>query len=96
MPEVISPDGDQSTCSREAARSLTGKGWTVIGDGPAPRPTGSSAGEDPDEPKVQDPAAPRGNASRDTWAAYAEQIGLQVADEDSREDIKSAVAELEK
>lgn len=66
------------------------------GDGPYVPPIHDPDGpDDPDEPKVQDPAAPRGNASRDTWATYAEQIGLQVADEDSREDIKAAVAALE-
>lgn len=31
--EVISPDGEQSTCSREAAERLQGKGWTIVSPG---------------------------------------------------------------
>ncbi|WP_210492301.1 hypothetical protein [Patulibacter sp. SYSU D01012] len=66
------------------------------GDGPGVPPKDDPQGPDNhDEPKVADPAAPRGNASRDAWVAYAEQVGLQVADDDSREDIKAAVAALE-
>jgi hypothetical protein len=66
------------------------------GNSPGVPPIHDPNGPDaPVEPQVKDPAAPRGNASRADWAAYAEQIGLQVIDDDSREDIRAAVAQLE-
>lgn len=33
---------------------------------------------------------PKGNASRETWAAYAETVGVEVADDDTRDDIREA------
>ncbi len=42
-----------------------------------------------DEPSVLE--APAGNASRDKWAAYAEQEGVEVEDDMTRDDIKAAV-----
>lgn len=36
--------------------------------------------------------APRGNASRDEWAAYADQLDVQYEPDAKRDDIKAAVA----
>lgn len=36
--------------------------------------------------------APKGNASRDAWAEYADSLGVEYEDEASRDDIKAAVA----
>lgn len=42
-----------------------------------------------DEPTTLE--APAGNASREKWAAYAEQEGVEVEDDMTRDDIKAAV-----
>lgn len=50
-------------------------------------------GED-DEPGEETPAAlerPAGNASREDWAAYAEQEGVELEPDMKRDDIKAAV-----
>lgn len=39
-----------------------------------------------------DDGAPRGNASRDEWAAYAATLGVEVAEDAKRDDIKAAIA----
>ena len=38
-----------------------------------------------------DPAEPRGNATRDAWAEYADSLGVEYAEDDKREDIKAAI-----
>jgi hypothetical protein len=38
-----------------------------------------------------DSGAPKGNASRDEWAAYADSLGVEYDEGAGREDIKSAV-----
>lgn len=45
--------------------------------------------DDSDEPEVLD--RPAGNASREKWAAYAAQEGVEVDAEMQRDDIKAAV-----
>lgn len=50
-------------------------------------------GED-DEPAVSTPAVlerPAGNASREDWAAYATQEGVELEPDMKRDDIKAAV-----
>lgn len=42
-------------------------------------------------PAVEDDGTPRGNASRDEWAAYAESLGIDVPDEAKRDEIKDLV-----
>ena len=34
---------------------------------------------------------PKGNASRDEWAAYADSLGVEYAEDAKRDDIKAAV-----
>lgn len=36
--------------------------------------------------------SPKGNASREAWAEYADTLGVEYADDASRDDIKAAVA----
>lgn len=43
-----------------------------------------------DEVRVELPE-PKGNASRDEWAAYAAQVGVEVSDDASRNEIRDAV-----
>lgn len=40
-------------------------------------------------------AAPRGNASREEWAAYAAFRGVAVSDDAKRDEIKAAIAAVE-
>lgn len=55
----------------------------------------------PEPPPVEQTAAPvadekpRGNASREAWADYAESLGIHVGDDLSRDDIKNLVNEEE-
>lgn len=35
---------------------------------------------------------PKGNASREVWAAYADSLGVEYAEDAKRDDIKAAVA----
>ena len=58
-------------------------------------------GPDPEETTAeetgpgQDEARPAGNASRDVWADYARSLGLEISEDDKREDIKDRVEQLE-
>lgn len=54
-------------------------GWTQLEDGQYEARSGD--GDD----------APRGNASRDEWAAYADSKGVQYDEDAKREDIKAAI-----
>lgn len=108
--ELQDPDGKTVYASKAGAAVLRDEhGYTdappSAPSDPAPAPEGPSdppADDQPadppadGEPEVKDPAAPRGNASRADWAAYAEQLGLPVGEDDSREDIKAALADLER
>lgn len=47
----------------------------------------------PDDDTPQVPTEPKGNGSRDDWAAWAKHLGVEHADDASRDDIKTAVAE---
>lgn len=38
-----------------------------------------------------DDGRPKGNASRDEWAAYADSLGVEYAEDAKREEIKAAV-----
>jgi len=40
-----------------------------------------------------EPVEPKGNASREEWAAWATQIGVEYPDDAKRDDIKALVAE---
>ena len=42
--------------------------------------------------EVTEPGVPRGNASREEWAAYADSLGIEVSKSAKRDDIKNAVA----
>lgn len=42
-------------------------------------------------PDSGDSGAPKGNASRDEWAAYADSLGVEYDEGAGREDIKAAV-----
>jgi hypothetical protein len=54
-------------------------GWTELEDGQYE--AGSDAAD----------GAPKGNASRDEWASYADSQGVTYDDDAKREDIKAAV-----
>lgn len=54
-------------------------GWSALEDGQVEATSGGSDG------------APRGNASRDEWAAYADSKGVAYDDDAKREDIKAAI-----
>lgn len=47
------------------------------------------------EPAGLDEDRPRGNASRDEWAAYAQSLGIEVPEDAGREEIKALVDDLD-
>lgn len=42
-------------------------------------------------PKAEEVEEPAGNASRESWAAWADHLGVQYGDDDGRDAIKAAV-----
>lgn len=48
------------------------------------------------EPKSAEGGVPKGNASREAWAAHAESLGVEFAPEATREEIKAAVEAAQK
>lgn len=53
-------------------------GWTQLADGE-------------NEPPAAGDGAPKGNASRQEWADYADSKGVQYDEDAKREDIKAAI-----
>ena len=49
---------------------------------------------DPETTQADD-GIPRGNASREVWAAYADSLGVEYAPESKRAEIKAAIAAAE-
>lgn len=75
-----------------------GAWWSDHGQKPAKKqakePAPPKNPDPPKEPKAPEPPARSGPGSGvDAWRAYAEQIGLEVADDASRDDIIAAVDE---
>ena len=60
------------------ANALLTLGWTMHGDQPSPVPVVAEEINQP-EPVPADPERPRNGASRKTWAAYAESLGVDPA-----------------
>jgi hypothetical protein len=67
-------------------------------------PAGVEVGDHVLEPGTGEPEAavvvpageaPAGNATRDAWAAYAQSLGIEVLEDDKREDIKDRVEQRE-
>lgn len=65
------------------ARRLAGLGVVVEG------PVGGLVG-------VERRDRPRGNASREAWADYAQSVGVEVGDDWTRNQIRDAVGEVER
>lgn len=62
--------------SDEKADRFT-SGWTALADGEYEAPS--------------EGGAPKGNASRDEWAAYADSLGVTYGEDAKRDDIKAAI-----
>ena len=58
-----------------------------VWEGDAP----NQGGDDPDGVGHGDPNRPRGNASRDDWAAYAASRGIEFDENASRDELRAAV-----
>jgi len=71
----------------------------VVVEAPVAPPTGddensgrgAGAGEDGPESPTSDPDRPRGNASREEWATYATQQGVEVTGTMGQREIRAAV-----
>lgn len=74
----------------------------VVPDGYAVGDHVLAQGPDPEETTAEETTAeetaagqvenrPAGNASRDVWADYARSLGLEISEDDKREDIKDLV-----
>jgi hypothetical protein len=61
-------------------------GWTSLADGEYEAPVTENG----------DGGAPKGNASRDEWASYADSLGVEYDEDAKREDIKAAVDAAQK
>ena len=77
--EAVAPSGVVMVVTRDID---TGEQTVVPKDGVAPAGDGAS-------PEGE----PKGNASRDEWAAWAEHLGIDVPEDAKRSDIKALVAE---
>lgn len=77
----------------DVTASTLGAGWVSLGDAPAIEasnvPEPHVAASDPAEVE-----APAGNASREKWAAYAAHLGIEVADDATRNEIRDNVEQL--
>lgn len=81
MAELRSPfDGGVIDVPDSLVDRYTAAGW-VSGKKPA-----KDAGD----------GAPKGNASREVWAEYADTLGVEYEADASRDDIRAAVAAVEK
>jgi len=65
-----------SVADEKAGRFTSG--WTALADGEF-------------EPAASDGGAPKGNASRQEWADYADSLGVEYSEDAKREDIKAAI-----
>ena len=67
-------------------------------DAPAVTPDADGVTEEPvnvaPEPYSEAPPEPRGNASRQEWAAYAYSLGVEVSDDMSRNKIRDAAQDV--
>ncbi|WP_163185972.1 hypothetical protein [Cellulosimicrobium sp. SL-1] len=86
---VVVPD-DTPSGRRSGPRSGTKAGQGATGKGKAPEP--ASTPQKPADAPEGGVAEPKGNASRDEWAAYAAHLGLEVPDDAGRDAIKDLVA----
>jgi hypothetical protein len=82
---VVVPDAAPSG-RRSGARSSTKAGQGVKTKESGPTGEGDGA-------KTPEGAEPKGNASRDEWAAYAEHLGVTVSNDAGREAIKDLIQE---
>lgn len=75
--------------------TASGKPTTVAADSEGGTDDANRAtNPDGDTPQTPtEPTEPKGNGSRDDWAAWAKHLGVEHAEDASRDDIKTAVAE---
>lgn len=86
----------EGTAQRELFDQQLARGDLVPVDGepvasPEPVDEVTADEEQPEVEETSDPERPKGNAGRPAWAAYAESIGLEIVDGQSRDDIRAAV-----
>lgn len=66
----------------DATATRLGSDWQPVDAPPAPVTADADA----------EPAPPKGNASRASWAAYADAVGVEYGEDATRNEIKAAVA----
>jgi hypothetical protein len=86
---VVVPD-DVPSGRRSGSRGGTRAGQGSAGKGKAPEP--ANAPQKPADEPEGGVIEPKGNASREEWAAYAAHLGVQVPDDSGRDAIKELVA----
>ncbi|WGH20815.1 hypothetical protein QLT00_gp32 [Gordonia phage Commandaria] len=81
-------------------RDQTPKDYALTGESVGKEPAATEEGktqlvptEDDEADEDEGPAVPKGNASREAWALFADEAGVPVTDKMSRDDIKAACAE---
>lgn len=91
----VAPDGDAPAPTIEAPDEPHNDEYQAAAvtepDAATPNPTGTS---EQDEPALDLPAEPRGNASRQEWAEYAVSLGVEVTDGMSRNRIRDAAQDV--
>jgi hypothetical protein len=100
---LTSPDGEAVYASPDGAAALVEQcGYRWPDEIPAPvepEPTGDGPDRDtttaPGPPAGGSDDRPKGNASRSDWADYAMTRGLDVAADQTRDDIRAAVEALD-
>lgn len=86
---VVVPD-DTPSGRRSGPRSGSKAGQGATGKGKAPEP--ATTPQKPADGPESGVSEPKGNASRDEWAAYATHLGLEVSEDAGRDAIKELVA----
>lgn len=87
MARFRSPHGEVLDIPAKGVGAIRALGWVPV-DKPAQRD--ESWLDYYDEAHVEIPE-PKGNASREEWAAYAAQVGVEVPDGATRNEIRDAV-----
>jgi len=86
--------GPDDTIPDEVAAKITNPDVWAEREDPAPaaQKPPASGGQPPTDP---DPNRPAGNASREDWATYATDRGVEVTGKMGRDEIKAAVDKLD-
>lgn len=91
--KLIAPNGSRVSVSDEKGIRLLRQGYRTV-DGKAPKPAPVPAEPVVEETNGDDLEPPRGNASREEWAAFAVSLGIEVSEDAKRDEIKVLVEEL--